>query len=190
MSRRLWIWGVILGALSGIAADAPLTYRNINVDIVDNFFRNFLSFLPGLIFGIFALGYFYFIRKSLIGWKSILWLAASSCSFAAAFFIAMTIAVNDAKQPTSQIGPFIGMGLAGFIGGLIVLLGFRLFISRIDIIHTAVFIIATTLIAAMPLWAIPIFGEWNFVNLFIPWQTAVLLITGHALHVARSGKEI
>ncbi len=175
--RKYWhVTSFVVGLLSGGASYGAIV---LGTEINYSFYHTIISCLPGLLFGLISLFYFLpFLKSKLSLLKSFGWVFFSTLSFLFSYYIFMS----------SEVFPdgYADMKLAGmgFIGGLIILLAFNLFISKLTIAESLVLVMLTTLIP-MFLGAEYLSKDSFFaVFTFFPWQAAVMVVFAHAINRA------
>lgn len=171
--RQNWLWvALIIGTASGYAAF--LTYRFEVGATIENLEKS-IVYLPGIVFGLFSAVYFALVLRLGIV-KLTLWIITSTLSFTAAYWTWVTIFNNGGSLSVSNnvantllfSFPF---AFAGCIGASVLIIGFHLFIFKLDTRTILMALFTGALIPAI----LVISGQLIF-YLFIPWQTAILYI--------------
>lgn len=168
------IFAVIFGIISAILSSLAMTY---------SIFVLGMYYLPGLIFGIFTLAFYLFIRKEEILFAKYLWLMLCTASYFIAFQI---VSLSGAIGFYDTQVPFLPFLTAGSAGAFCMLMSFWLTIKKLPIVALLVLVILGGFLGlSYPLVMSPGFESLadiveslpagGFLVIFLPWQVVMLV---------------
>ncbi|MFT5037428.1 MAG: hypothetical protein ACI9VM_001010 [Candidatus Azotimanducaceae bacterium] len=113
--KKIEVQALVVGAISGVPA-----YYVYDADLVQ---------FPGLVFGIFCIPFFWYYVRTM--WRVFLWVGVSGLSFIVAVLTAAKVSlwILTVLLSESVWVPVVGYAAGGFVGAIILLLGFRFLVG-------------------------------------------------------------
>ncbi|MHB8651764.1 MAG: hypothetical protein ACYC8S_01380 [Minisyncoccota bacterium] len=179
LTKYWYLTAGVVGVLSGVAVNFS--------DGISGAVGIFGLFVPGTLFGLFSVTYFYFfvLPRPIHCWllRLFVWIFVSSVSYSSASFVTMLGTWKGFDAPSKiMIAPMV---VGGLVGVAILIIGFRSLIIRLSpySIITLLFVGGVIPGILVPILA-PVHGDYPLLPLYVSWQTAVLLIFAYQIHLS------